>query len=956
MTRLEGSDSAWLAFADSSFNQPNIGYFREKFMMIMYQTSAAFAVRNIPRGQQHVMPSELKEWRDKQPLVVATPVEPGGSVSYHFVASRSTSALAYYTPDECTTLKSQIAMNALVNWDDQEASVKCYVVGLLNGNQARACFPGYTMTTDNLIKMMTISFRILANIPTVIMGETGCGKTSLLSNMCHLLGAKLSIFNVHGGVQAEEVETWIKSCLKEYYYHKIRCKARNVPNLFVAFLDEVNTADILGLASQLICGKFFMGQSLPSDFVVVAACNPYTTRADNTLKYGVRRLPETLLKDTYDFGALSVETEKVYIAKQLEVLFKHFRSEPTCLVKSLVSLLSALICTAQEFLRSLMDDRAATSLRDVQRCYSVFRWYVTTFGQHGAPAGITILRRALVVSLFYTYAMRLKVYDRKNLVEIWATTCSDASLTELDPSQSAGTLLSSLNSSSTSSSSMNSTSSFSSSSSLSTDSLAFSTHGFFRIVYDTLRAFSTNMRTEPGIAWNDSLSENVVMIVVSILTKIPIFVVGVPGSSKSLAFRVVQNNFRGKSSENDFLKMFPAIEAFAYQCSPQSTPASIEQVYAIAEQARNQSENTVVVVLLDEVGLAESSPHLPLKVLHKLLDSSKVSTVGLSNTVLDPAKMNRAVLLTRGMPGEQELIETASKITSSPNVLSVTQKLARAFLRVIKLSKLWGLREFYTLVKRLGSKECLDATFVAYEVQRNFGGTKCDVLSVFFEELDLDIRLAPTFKVETFVRDNLAGKRDTRFLMVISDQSTSSVLAELSKLAGLVVQGNVWVQLSERRHGPPNQDHFAEHQALHGKGRHRRHLGTPCRVVGVHVRRAQPALHVVRRQVLRETSTRYILRHVPSRRDVSHRCVGRSRHCLQQTRTLLAQPLREAFGQCKPSVHQAGRQARPDQPSPRPQSVLVFGQTCLFQSQARPTRRRRRRRIDQASRDQAKPS
>ena len=817
MTRLEGPNSAWLVFADSAFGQPNIGYFREKFVMIMYQTSAKFAVRNVPRGQQHVKPAELTEWRDKQPMVVATPVERGGSVSYHFVATRSTSALAFFTPAECAVLKSQMKTEALVNWDDQDASAKCYVVGLLNGNSlAQACHPGYTMTTDNLIKMMTITFRILANIPTVIMGETGCGKTSLLSNMCHLLGAKLSIFNVHGGVQAHEVETWIKSCLKDYHYHKILCKARNVANLFVAFLDEVNTADILGLASQLICQRFFMGHYLPSDFVVVAACNPYTARSDNTLKYGVRKLPETLLKDTYDFGALSVDTEKVYISKQLEVLLKSFRTEPTYLVKSLIGLLSSLICAAQEFLRSLMDDRAATSLRDVQRCHSVFRWYVTTFGLGGKPTR-PIIRRALVVSLFYTYAMRLKINDRKNLVAIWVTTCTDSQVAQVEPSSdspnsntnssspssdSPSSNCSNYNSSSSSSNSSSSNSSSSNSASSSSDSpssnsssfnssssnsssaseetsLGFSTHEFFRIVYDTLRVFSTNMRTEQGIAWNDSLSENVVMIVVSILTKIPIFVVGVPGSSKSLAFRVVQNNFRGKSSENDFLKMFPAIEAFAYQCSPQSTPASIEQVYAIAEQARCQSENTAVVVLLDEVGLAESSPHLPLKVLHKLLDSSKVSTVGLSNTVLDPAKMNRAVLLTRGMPGEEELIETASKIASSSVVLHATQQLARAFLRVVKLSNLWGLREFYTLVKRLDSRPCIDAPTMAYEVQRNFGGTKCDVLSVFFEELNLDTNLAPTFQVETFLRDNLSGKRDTRFLMVIADQSASSVLAEL---------------------------------------------------------------------------------------------------------------------------------------------------------------------------------
>ena len=49
------------------------------------------------------------------------------------------------------------------------------------------------------------------------------------------------------------------------------------------------------------------------------------------------------------------------------------------------------------------------------------------------------------------------------------------------------------------------------------------------------------------------------------------------------------------------------------------------------------------VLLLEEVGLAELSPHLPLKVLHSILDEARVSVVGISNWALDPAKMNRAV-------------------------------------------------------------------------------------------------------------------------------------------------------------------------------------------------------------------------------------------------------------------------------------------------------------------------
>ena len=44
---------------------------------------------------------------------------------------------------------------------------------------------------------------------------------------------------------------------------------------------------------------------------------------------------------------------------------------------------------------------------------------------------------------------------------------------------------------------------------------------------------------------------------------------------------------------------------------------------AAARRYRRESPDTVVVVLLDEVGLAEQSPHLPLKVLHKTLDEAE---------------------------------------------------------------------------------------------------------------------------------------------------------------------------------------------------------------------------------------------------------------------------------------------------------------------------------------------
>ena len=79
-------------------------------------------------------------------------------------------------------------------------------------------------------------------------------------------------------------------------------------------------------------------------------------------------------------------------------------------------------------------------------------------------------------------------------------------------------------------------------------------------------------------------------------------------------------------------------------------------------------------MVLDEVGLAEDSPKMPLKTLHPLLEDgdqiddeiiqtedsfTRVAFIGLSNWALDPAKMNRGIMLCRNEPDDDELEATA---------------------------------------------------------------------------------------------------------------------------------------------------------------------------------------------------------------------------------------------------------------------------------------------------------
>jgi hypothetical protein len=113
----------------------------------------------------------------------------------------------------------------------------------------------------------------------------------------------------------------------------------------------------------------------------------------------------------------------------------------------------------------------------------------------------------------------------------------------------------------------------------------------------------------------------------------------------------------------------------SYQCSPLSTPEGIVSTFRQCAKLQKDKDlkKFVSVVVLDEIGLAEDSPLMPLKTLHPLLedgtatteesgktsDHHRVGFIGLSNWALDPAKMNRGIMLSRGVPSEDELRDSA---------------------------------------------------------------------------------------------------------------------------------------------------------------------------------------------------------------------------------------------------------------------------------------------------------
>jgi hypothetical protein len=67
------------------------------------------------------------------------------------------------------------------------------------------------------------------------------------------------------------------------------------------------------------------------------------------------------------------------------------------------------------------------------------------------------------------------------------------------------------------------------------------------------------MHMEKNIARNAALRENVFMMAVCVELRIPLFLVGKPGSSKSLAKSIISESMRGKDSRKPLLRKFKEV-------------------------------------------------------------------------------------------------------------------------------------------------------------------------------------------------------------------------------------------------------------------------------------------------------------------------------------------------------------------------------------------------------------
>ncbi|XP_052809415.1 E3 ubiquitin-protein ligase RNF213-like, partial [Mya arenaria] len=715
----------------------------------------------------------------------------------------------------------------------------CNVMGIKTAHDPD---PTYELTTDNVKKILAIHMRFRCDIPVIVMGETGCGKTRLIQFMCEMQRTPESdvknmlIMKVHGGTTGQDIK---KSVAKATNMAKENIKHGS--HIFtVLFFDEANTTECVGLFKELLCDKTLQGE--PVDFSnnlkIVAACNPYRKHTDDVVKnlesaglgyhvrsnetsdrfgnvpmrrlvYRVQPLPRSLLPLVWDFGQLSTEVEELYI-KQMVMTKVQSGNLPnkTDLSKSLARLLAK----SQEFMREQKGECSFVSLRDVERVLNAIVWFhnnkfsrelfmsmdeilgvpsindadsdndrYKTYYSHDLSISQTLIDDIKCESDYETdeemesliprFPYRRNSADSENDAISITTIDSAQSVNEqcledsdherkqkreieIQPNRIMRSIILALGLCYHASLKNRIEYRRMIAHYLKTHfNLAYAQDQILKEIESCQQVFLDNVSLDNNIAKNSALRENVFMMAICIELRIPLFLVGKPGSSKSLAKTIVSDAMKGKHSERELFKKLKQTQTVSFQCSPLATSDGIVRTFRQCSQFQqeNNLDTFVATVILDEVGLAEDSPKMPLKVLHPLLENGclgdenpekymKVAFIGISNWALDPAKMNRGILVQREIPDLQEIALSAEgiceddegsvKVILQPFFEPLAKAYEKIFVRAITDSReFFGLRDFFCMIKMLynfvdDTRRNPTMSEVLHCIKRNFGGLK----------------------------------------------------------------------------------------------------------------------------------------------------------------------------------------------------------------------------------------
>ena len=739
--------------------------------------------------------------------------------------------------------------------------------------------------------MILILHRIRANIPVIMMGETGCGKTSLIRIISELKMNEMKILNIHAGISDDDIlQFMIDNNFIEGYEEEIKKEKeknlleeelmtaregengfnpfiydekksgeiellkdeikiekeedKNIKNLDKelqekkwVFLDEINTCNSMGLISEMMCKHTILGKKIKPNVVFIAACNPYRrveksqlvanvglvkNQKVRNLVYNVNPLPHSLLNFVFDFGNLSAEDEKRYIismvSRPIELLYKKIKLEKKLIsengepinlddnkkkeidnidkeCKDVKDKAVNCIIAAQNYVRFLYG-KSSVSLREVRRFIILYEFFVEYLKKKKADI---ISNNNYSKKLSKEDASSYKAFTRKDIfihgISLSIYICYYLRINSKKHREKLE------------------------------DIMEDYINNFLDLPHKEQNFLANRIQPPEGIAKNRALLENIFTLFFCINCKIPVFICGKPGCSKSLSVQLLYKAMRGDSSDDEFFKRMPRLFMNSYQGSLTSTSKGVLNIFKKARDIikgnkngeKNSNENVdsiISMIYFDEMGLAEIAKSNPLKVIHSQLEydenKDKVAFVGISNWVLDASKMNRGIYLSIPESDLEDLQLTAITIAESYgeklkayNDLFINLAEAyykyKKFLKAehIKQEDFHGSRDFYNLIKisskkiraLIDEKDIISndeqIKIAINSIERNFGGLEYSLVE--FKKI-LKSLMPNSYSVDDYnVMDciyNNIEDTTSRYLLVVSNNATyllSSILEKMGK-------------------------------------------------------------------------------------------------------------------------------------------------------------------------------
>eukprot|EP00833_Pecoramyces_ruminatium_P010375 jgi/Orpsp1_1/1184407/evm.model.c7180000089405.2 len=576
------------------------------------------------------------------------------------------------------------------------------------------------------------------------------------------------------------------------------------------FLDELNTCNSLGLITELMLKRTCKGKKIKENVRFIGACNPYrldigkkevhglydeSKFKNKRLVYTVNPLPQSLLNFVFDFGMPKRDDIKRYISNMV-----HKTMEKTISNKKIFNEIKPMaeqaLFNAHEYIKSQYDI-STVSLREIRRWDLLFEWFNQFlknkyFSKKFNFSDEKIYKYSLNLSIYLCYYIR--IFDKRKREHF---------LEEMKKPFGP----------------------------------KFNFEKFPKVIQEII---ADAVDLDVGIAKNRPLLENLMAIFVCINVKIPLFIVGKPGCSKSLSCQLIFKSMKGKNSANKFFKEYLKVYTKSYQGSLTSNSEGVLKIFESARNFLNDKKliNKIIpTIFYDEMNLSEYSKNNPLKVIHSQLEyddnEKKVAFIGISNYCLDASKMNRGIHISIPEPDEEDLKTTALSISESYNsklnkyylkyfeYLAITYFKFKDYLKTHpekfesklkhNVKEFFGTRDFYFLIKtacelfikRNYPKGNIAVKTLYESIESNFGGLSNSIK--IFKEILRDYipynNIKKEYDVVKCITNNI-NNPNSRYLLLITKNSISqflisSILDQLGKKQAFYYGSNFEEDISQ---------------------------------------------------------------------------------------------------------------------------------------------------------------